>query len=143
VLLSSLHKTHHESGSTLEARDVLRHSPFDAMLQVVINIVVQRSTPWGGVKSRLARAVHNVVVTWMLTESHTASPTPNLARRFFTGVRRHREHHLRGTPNYQQFFSYLDDLSAGWDDLSAGSTKKMTTMFASYYKHDDSCRAHV
>lgn len=102
------HEYHHTKKMDMRARDVLTHSPVDAILQVLVNILVQRHTPWGQAKSRLARALHNVVVTWMLTESHTASPTPSIARRFFVGVRRHRAHHL-GAPYYQQFFGYLDD----------------------------------
>jgi len=102
------HDYHHVKKQDMRARDVLTHSPSDGMLQVLVNILVQRHTPWGSVKSRIARAIHNIVVTWMLTESHTASPTPSVARRLFVGVRRHRMHHF-GAPYYQQFFGYLDD----------------------------------
>ena len=76
--------------------------------QVLVNICVQRTNPWGSTKSRLARALHNVIVTWMLTESHTCAPSPRVGRRWFVGVRRHRAHHA-GSPYYQQFFGYLDD----------------------------------
>ncbi|CAK0873441.1 unnamed protein product [Prorocentrum cordatum] len=75
------HQYHHLKKLDIRARDVLTHSPSDGALQVLVNIIVQRHTPWGGAKSRLARIVHNVVVTWMLTESHSASPSPNVARR--------------------------------------------------------------
>merc|ERR1712217_783877 len=108
-VLWSVHGTHHSIDKGLRARDVLLHSPVDGFAQVFVNIMVQRHTPWGMVKSRLARAIHNVVVTWMLTESHTISPSPRVARRWFSGVRRHRAHHLSGRPYFQQFFSYLDD----------------------------------
>eukprot|EP00656_Telonema_subtile_P022077 TRINITY_DN23137_c0_g1_i1.p1 TRINITY_DN23137_c0_g1~~TRINITY_DN23137_c0_g1_i1.p1 ORF type:complete len:259 (+),score=21.68 TRINITY_DN23137_c0_g1_i1:148-924(+) len=106
------HKRHH-SLTDLRARDVLEHSVLDGSLQVLVNIFVQRHTPWGGVKSRLARAIHNVVVTWMLTESHTAAPTKRVWRRWFKGVQRHRSHHLETAPYYQQFFGYLDDARLG------------------------------
>jgi hypothetical protein len=107
----SLHHTHAAEGQAegLRARDVLSHSLLDGGLQVLTNILVQRTTPWGATKSRTARWVHNVVVTWMLTESHTCAPTPRVARRFFSGVRRHRAHH-HGEPFFQQFFGFLDDL---------------------------------
>lgn len=103
------HKTHHSKTTEVRARDVLLHSPIDGTLQVLVNILVQRCNIWGATKSRLARAIHNVVVTWMLTESHTASPVPKVARHFFVGVRRHRAHHMVDAPFYQQFFGYLDD----------------------------------
>ena len=83
--LRSVHRRHHNSHrpGRLESRDVLRHSLVDGTVQVLINIFVQRRILlWGPVKSRLARAVHNVLVTWMLTESHTASPEPRVFRRF-------------------------------------------------------------
>lgn len=122
--LRCVHIRHHSfrPEGTLEARDILRHSLVDGSLQVLVNIAVQRRTPWGAVKSRLARAVHNVVVCWMLTESHTASPTPNVFRRWFVGVREHRLHHLGVEQHgdfgrhhrYQQFFGYLDDVRSWW-----------------------------
>ena len=93
----------------LRARDVLVHSPVDGALQVITNILVQRSLPWGATKSRLARAAHNVMVTWMLAEAHTAAASPRLARRVCVGVQRHRLHHDESEPFYQQFFGYLDD----------------------------------
>ncbi len=122
--LSCIHKEHHREYKCLEARHVLRHSLFDGILQVLVNITVQRHTPWGTVKSRLARALHNVIVTWMLTESHSTSPTPYVFRRFCIGVKEHRQHHLFGGDSkvscgglgrfhrYQQFFGYLDDMRA-------------------------------
>jgi sterol desaturase/sphingolipid hydroxylase (fatty acid hydroxylase superfamily) len=110
------HKEHHTSRKMLEARHVLRHSFLDGSLQVLTNIAVQRYTPWGVVKSRLARALHNIILTWMLTESHSSAPYPNVFRRQFVGVREHRWHHLCGDKTlgrchrYQQIFGYLDDL---------------------------------
>ena len=120
--LRHLHARHHEQ-QHVEARDVLRHSIVDGSLQVLVNILVQRSTPWGVAKTRLARFLHNMIVIWMLTESHTASPSPNIWRRFLVGVREHRLHHrgddrrghLSGYGRYhrhQQFFGYLDNARA-------------------------------
>jgi hypothetical protein len=116
-----MHHTHHRHHAMpsdkacdvmswrLRARDVLVHSPVDGALQVITNILVQRSLPWGATKSRLARAAHNVMVTWMLAEAHTAAASPRLARRVCVGVQRHRLHHDESEPFYQQFFGYLDD----------------------------------
>ena len=129
--LRKFHWDHHDiSKGTLESRDVLRHSIVDAVLQVWVNIMVQRHTPWGAVKSRLARAVHNVLVIWFLVESHAAAPVPYIWRRWLVGVREHRKHHLGTTikhhkddvvvcihstnHRYQQFFGYLDDLKDMW-----------------------------
>ena len=120
-LLRSWHHRHHDRPEgTLEARDTLRHSIADGTLQVLINILVQRHTPWGMVKSRLARAIHNVLVVWMLTESHTCSPEPYIWRRWCVGIREHRLHHFASMEHdhygkyhrHQQFFGYLDDLRA-------------------------------
>jgi len=121
----------------VESRDVLRHSLADGTLQVLVNILCQRHTPWGTVKTRLARSLHNLLVIWMLTESHSAAPTPNVWRRCCVGVREHYQHHTAHLMSdfvldsetdgdsrnnqqhtkrsisrcrYQQFFGYLDDL---------------------------------
>jgi sterol desaturase/sphingolipid hydroxylase (fatty acid hydroxylase superfamily) len=120
--LRQFHVRHHDARKDqLEARDVLQHSLIDGSLQVLCNILVQKWNPWGGNKSRLARALHNVVVTWMLTESHTASPVPFVWRRWCVGVREHRLHHfgsLKGDSystyyhRHQQFFGYLDNFRA-------------------------------
>ena len=145
LLRHYVHKQHHDTsadGKLLECRDTLRHSFWDAASQVLVNIAVQRHTPWGAVKSRLARALHNVFVIWFLVESHTAAPVPYIWRRWFVGIREHRRHHLGPCEGescfkmssllssqsscdhhhhyyyyghnhrYQQFFGYLDDLRA-------------------------------
>lgn len=124
------HYEHHKPMKYLEARHVLQHSLPDGIIQVLVNILVQRFTPWGSVKSRLARMMHNILVTIMLTESHTASSYPNLFKWWCVGVREHRNHHLGihqgkgkdlgGRNNshyhypfhhrYQQFFGYWDAL---------------------------------
>jgi len=119
--LRTFHMRHHDSlANILEARDVLRHSLVDGSLQVACNILVQQRTPWGYKKSRLARVLHNIVVTWMLTESHTSSPVPFIWRRWCVGVREHRMHHMGIVKDdsygayhrHQQFFAYLDNLRA-------------------------------
>lgn len=114
--LRRIHRRHHQHvpPNGVEAMDVLRHSLIDGTLQVICNICVQQRSHLGGPKSRLGRAIHNILVTWMLTESHTASPEPYIWRRWFIGVRNHRMHHLglakKGRESYQQFFGYLDNI---------------------------------
>mmetsp|Transcript_15308 Transcript_15308/g.17819 ORF Transcript_15308/g.17819 Transcript_15308/m.17819 type:complete len:289 (+) Transcript_15308:91-957(+) len=113
------HEEHHKARNNLEARHVLRHSVLDGALQVLVNIAVQRNNVWGSVKSRLARTLHNIIVTAMLTESHCACSYPNIFRRWCVGVREHRSHHLcvgeyiegHGLfHRYQQFFSHWDNM---------------------------------
>jgi hypothetical protein len=100
----------------VQSFDVLQHSLVDGALQVLVNILVQRRMViTGSIKTRLARALHNILVTWMLTESHSAAPTPYIWRRWLVGVREHYQHHTTTTQHngvhhrYQQFFGYLDD----------------------------------
>ncbi|KAJ8612888.1 hypothetical protein CTAYLR_002095 [Chrysophaeum taylorii] len=110
------HSTHHAPARKLRAHHVLEHSLVDGSLQVLTNVFVQR---WGvfGPKNFAARILHNVLVTYLLTESHAdldehsrwqgvASWFP----RIFKGVVRHRAHHEHAGPPYQQFFGYLDDI---------------------------------
>lgn len=127
--LHPFHRRHHHTPKTIEARDVLRHSLVDGTLQVLCNIFVQQKNHLGDPKSRLARLIHNIVVTWMLTESHTATPEPNLFRRCFVGVRDHRLHHLglkaKHRESYQQFFGYLDGaLEQAFRQTGDTATKK-------------------
>ena len=74
------HGTHH--GRDFEgAFRTVNHSIADGALQVLTNIVAQRHTPWGTPKRTLARWLHNIVVTWLLVESHTTASQLRLARR--------------------------------------------------------------
>lgn len=127
----------------VECYDVLRHSLLDGLLQVGVNILVQRHTPWGCVKSRFARLWHNVIVVWMLTESHTTSPYPMIWRNrtYFPGVYHHVAHHGsftthehhnsekqgggRAALRYQQFFGYLDDLRIHYAVRRRGGGKQL------------------
>jgi hypothetical protein len=99
----------------------------DGSLQVLVNILVQRRTPWGVVKTRLARGLHNFFVIWMLVESHSASNIPCIWRSLLVGVREHRLHHLGSTDPYgknhrfQQFFGYLDELRAVFSSQKNGN----------------------
>ena len=124
------HYEHHKPMKHLEAYHVLHHSLPDGILQVIVNIIVQRFTLWGNVKTRFARMMHNILVTMMLTESHSASSYPNFFKWWCVGVREHRNHHLnkyrgkgkdlvgRGNSHhnypfhhrYQQFFGHWDAL---------------------------------
>lgn len=112
------HSTHHGPAKSIRAHHVLEHSVLDGSLQVLTNILVQRRGAFGGPKSWLARILHNVIVTYLLTESHAdldQSPDKwqGVASYFPTvlkGVRRHRAHHANAAAPYQQFFGYLDDL---------------------------------
>ena len=120
----NVHAFHHAySEKRLRARDVLTHSPLDGALQVLANIAAQRFVAISGPKSKLARCIHNLLVTFMLTESHTSAKSCRLFRRFCAGVQRHRSHH-GGAAYYQQFFGYLDDARRGFVDRSRASRCK-------------------
>lgn len=77
------HSTHHgfDGGTESGAFRTVNHSVADGALQVLTNIIAQRHTPWGTPKRTLARWLHNVVVTWLLVESHTTASQLQLARR--------------------------------------------------------------
>ena len=133
------HARHHDrddTGGSVQAQGsafrTVRHSFVDGALQVFVNICVQRHTVWGSPKSRLARWLHNILVTMLLSEvrmqprasrsrgsyrriclqAHSTGSL-RIARRLpvalVGGVHEHHLHHRhRGLP-FQQFFSYLDD----------------------------------
>ena len=107
-----LHRVHHEMKGTLAAGATVHHSLVDGSLQVLVNILVQQVSPFGR-KHILSRLIHNVVVTYLLTESHSGYDLPFMSHRVFPslfgGSIRHNAHHNRGDIYYQQFFMYLDN----------------------------------
>lgn len=97
----------------LEAEVVVNHSLTDAALQVITNIVVQNLMPFGISKHKLSRFLHNIVVTYLLTECHSGLDLPWGSHRLFPkimgGAPRHELHHNTHQHCYHQFFTYLDD----------------------------------
>jgi len=110
------HHQHHEITNfsrRLLAADTVNHGLLDFALQVGVNIVVQNIGLFGGPKHKLARFIHNIVVTGLLVESHAGYDgfwsTHRLYPGIFGGALRHVQHHTKGKGYYQQFFCYLDD----------------------------------
>jgi len=116
------HMVHHElNGESiegkarfLEAEHVVNHSLLDGALQVAVNIFVQNLPLLGEPKHKLSRLVHNVVVTYLLTEAHAGLDLPWSSHRVFPelfgGALRHEVHHRLHKCCFHQFFKYLDDL---------------------------------
>jgi len=117
IQFASNHHQHHEiakfSGRVL-AGDTVNHGVMDFALQVAVNITVQNMAIFGVPKHKLARFLHNVIVTGLLVESHAGYDgfwsSHKLYPGIFGGARRHIAHHSKGKHFYQQFFCYLDDL---------------------------------
>lgn len=113
---SKVHQYHHsfarEQQVAHNATETVVHSYVDGALQVATNILVQQISPWG-CKHPLSRAIHNIVVTYLLCESHSGYDLPFMSHRvlpwIFGGSPRHEAHHQVGNAYYQQFFKYLDD----------------------------------
>mmetsp|Transcript_445 Transcript_445/g.792 ORF Transcript_445/g.792 Transcript_445/m.792 type:complete len:121 (+) Transcript_445:2-364(+) len=108
--------------------EVQHHSLLDGTFQVLVNIFVQRLyTPFGA-KHYLSRLLHNIVITYMLTEIHAGYDCWWSMHRLFPwligGARRHEIHHKNGkNGNYQQFFMYLDDLMGTSSDEEEESSE--------------------
>lgn len=102
------------SGKYLEPEAVVNHSLLDGTMQVVTNILVQNIIIFGTPKHKLTRFVHNLLVTYLLTESHAGLDLPWLSHRLFPqvfgGAVHHEVHHHTHRHCFQQFFMYLDDL---------------------------------
>jgi len=113
---ASEHHQHHQisdfAGRVI-AGDTVNHGVMDFALQVVVNIVVQNIAICGAPKHKLARFLHNVVVTGLLVESHAGYDGFWSSHRLYPGIlagaHRHVQHHAKGKHFYQQFFCYLDD----------------------------------
>ena len=113
------HVRHHRWGGEERAAhnavETVQNSYLDAGIQVSINIFVQHLSPWGFAhKHPLSRVLHNLMVTYLLSEAHSGYNLPfqshKLFPKIFGGAPRHEEHHQRGSTCYHQFFMYLDDL---------------------------------
>lgn len=107
--LRALHGYHHRQKHTLNALETVQHSFADGALQVVVNVLVQQVTPFGplGAKHPLSRLLHNVLVTYLLCESHSGyADLPFMMHRLwpglFGGAPRHEGHHHDGRVSYQQ-----------------------------------------
>lgn len=85
--------------------------PSPILAQVFINICVQHISPWG-FKHPLSRALHNMLVIYLLCESHSGYDLPFMSHRIFPGVFggpvRHEQHHRQGNVYFHQFFTWAD-----------------------------------
>ncbi|KAJ1618571.1 hypothetical protein T492DRAFT_1091589 [Pavlovales sp. CCMP2436] len=110
--VANIHSVHHAQ-ARLNAFAVLSHSPLDAFQQVALNVLVQNLSPWP-TKHSLSRFVHNLLITYMLTEIHAGYDGPWCMHRvwpwLFGGAARHEVHHRNGDVYYAEFFKGLDDL---------------------------------
>jgi sterol desaturase/sphingolipid hydroxylase (fatty acid hydroxylase superfamily) len=112
----SLHTRHHQFARQEDAAhnavETVQNHYLDAGVQVFINICVQHISPFG-VKHPLSRVLHNLMVTYLLSESHSGYDLPFQSHRLFPtvfgGAPRHELHHQRGDACYHQFFMWLDD----------------------------------
>jgi sterol desaturase/sphingolipid hydroxylase (fatty acid hydroxylase superfamily) len=112
------HRRHHEWAREEDvahnAVETVQNSYLDSGIQVFINICLQAGcfSPWG-YKHPLSRALHNLMVIYLLCEAHSGYDLPFMSHRLFPGVFggpvRHEEHHQRNDCYYHQFFCYLDD----------------------------------
>mmetsp|Transcript_39442 Transcript_39442/g.92770 ORF Transcript_39442/g.92770 Transcript_39442/m.92770 type:complete len:442 (+) Transcript_39442:85-1410(+) len=110
------HLRHHQWARTEatahNAIETVQNDFPDVAIQVAINIFVQQLSPWG-FKHPLSRAIHNMMVTYLLVEAHSGYDLPFMSHRLFPGVfggsPRHEAHHRVGRIYYHQFFTYLDN----------------------------------
>ena len=116
--MRAAHGYHHRHTSgALNPVETVQHSYLDGGLQVMVNILVQHITPFGGHKHMMSRLIHNIIVTYLLTESHSGYNFGWMSHNLWPGVLggapRHDGHHKDGRVYYQQFFTYLDN-AFGW-----------------------------
>lgn len=102
------HQKHHEK-AILASVEVINHSFIDGTLQVATNIVTLKLCK----AHPLSRALHNIIITYFLTELHAGYDAPWMLHNLVPfgilgGPPAHELHHRSGTKNYQQFFTYLD-----------------------------------
>jgi len=115
VTRCSWHMRHH-TDCMVTATTTVDHSFIDAFFQVAVNIILQQRSIFGGPKHDLSRILHNIIVTYLLTEIHSGYDgfwcTHRIWPWLFGGSKRHHEHHRTGIRYFQQFFCYIDDTMA-------------------------------
>lgn len=104
----NVHAKHHNQVA-LASHEVIHHSFIDGSFQVMANVLVLRTL---GLHP-MTRALHNICVTYLLTETHSGYDMPwmlhnVLPHGILGGSPAHEEHHNGGKRHYQQFFLYLD-----------------------------------
>ncbi|CAK9026205.1 Cholesterol 25-hydroxylase (Cholesterol 25-monooxygenase) [Durusdinium trenchii] len=116
------HEIHHElkvhpicGTSFLAPELVVNQSLEDGTMQVLINILVQNLPLFAGLpKHKMSRLLHNILVTYLLSEAHSGLDLPwsthRLCPKILGGAYRHEFHHHRRDCCFHQFFCYLDDL---------------------------------
>ena len=112
-----IHQRHHRFAATERfahnAIETVQNSYLDAGIQVLINIIVQHISPWG-YKHPLSRALHNIMVVYLLCEAHSGYDLPCMSHRVFPGIFGgpvcHERHHQRGNVHFHQFFMWADTL---------------------------------
>mmetsp|Transcript_30600 Transcript_30600/g.62459 ORF Transcript_30600/g.62459 Transcript_30600/m.62459 type:complete len:284 (-) Transcript_30600:273-1124(-) len=126
-----MHGYHHRiSSHALNSLETVQHSYIDGFLQVFVNIVVQQISPFGGFghKHFMTRVLHNLLVTYLLSEAHSGYDLPWMSHRilpeFLGGAPRHERHHHDGRVYYHQYFKYLDDFFGSTDEGVAKRMKK-------------------
>lgn len=118
--LGRFHARHHDyyqhTDAPLHVMNTFHHHFLDALAQVGINIIVQQiplAFLFPGPRHKLSKAVHNVLVTYLLVEAHSGLDAPFMSHRLFPAVFggsvRHQVHHQLGVVYFHQFFKYLDD----------------------------------
>ena len=112
-----VHATHHQQ-LVLTSGEVVHHNLVDGVLQVGTNVVVLNTL---GLHP-LTRALHNVTVTYLLTESHSGYDAPWMLHNIVPfgligGPPAHEAHHIHGHTHFHQFLTWLDWLPPALDGV--------------------------
>ena len=112
-LYKAFHSQHHQQ-TALRSMHTLQHSLVDGAAQVLANIAVLNFL---GLPAA-SRAVHNLVVIYLLVESHSGWDLPCMLHNVVPwgvlgGPPAHEAHHETGNAHFHQFFTYLDSTVDG------------------------------
>ena len=106
--LYALHAKHHQS-SVVRARDAVRVSVLEQLVDVSCSIWALKLSG----SHPLCRAMHNVVITYLIAELHAGYRFPWMLERvvpfgLVMGPTKHIAHHANGAPHYAKFCAFLD-----------------------------------
>ena len=114
----ALHDDHHDHYQSvhkpLHVMASFHHHFCDAAVQVMINAGLQQVVGLGTYRHTMSKLLHNMVVTYLIVESHSGMDLPFMTHRWlfpdwWGGAPAHQKHHNTGKAPFHQFWTILDD----------------------------------
>jgi len=114
--LTKIHAKHHSRGGNIRAIDGVRHTFIDGTFDVACSVIALRLVG----SHPLARCLHNIVATFLISEAHSGydfpcSPSRVIPGKLLLTPREHHAHHDHAHVNFSKFFTLWDRLLSTYE----------------------------